>query len=584
MNEMNLAREVFGIRIAPWSADSSGQSATPMPENVDISWYGGSRIPSADPGSEAVVQALSGLMFVNGAETGRPRRFGLDVASAASGLLAGHGALAAEIGRSRGIGIETVRTSVLQAATLLAGQYIGEATSEESWAPSIRGNGSPPPFASADGRQFEIDTFDPERWAGFWRSLGVDEALLGRSWTIFQYRYVKGHCVLPAGLHTAASSARWSQVLAAADEFRVSLSPLRTCAEMSAEPGWSAGHPVLTPLAGPGRGPSAPEHASRAGDSKPLPLSGVRVVEATTRVQGPLAGLLLRMLGAEVTWIEPPQGDIGGMGAYYHRGKARVPVNVARPEGRDQLRDMIAESDVFLHNWRPGKAEEWGLSAEELAGIRPGLVFAEASGWAPLADRDHVLGTEFMVQAYTGLADTNTPVLEQPRTTRVLLCDIFGALVACEGVLAGLLQRERRDHGWKSETSLLCGSMALQSQVTSDHGSSRRTDGRPEWHLLDEPLETADGYLAITVADGAARRSLGEALGMPLHDESDKALAERFREAPAAHWEKALAEAGVPAAEVRCDVDALVHDERLAPLFEPFEGGGQAPVAPWVFE
>lgn len=581
---MDLAQEVLDSRVAPWLAASAEQSASPLLESMEISWYGGSRIPSENPASEAVMQALSGLMFVNGAEAGRPRRFGLDVASAACGLLAGHGALAAEIGRSRGIDIETVRTSVLRAATILAGQYIGEATSPEDWAPSMRGNGSPPPFASADGQLFEIETFDPERWAGFWRSLGVDGAVLGRSWSTFQYRYVKGHCVLPGDLHIAASSAQWSQIRAAADEFRLSLSPLRTYAEVSAGPGWSAGHPKLTPLAGQGRERSAPAPASRPGDAHPLPLSGMRVVEATTRVQGPLAGLLLRMLGAEVTWIEPPQGDIGGMGAYYHRGKGRVAVNVARPEGRDQLREMIAESDVFLHNWRPGKAVEWGLTAEELARVQPGLVFAEASGWAPLVDRDHVLGTEFMVQAYTALADTNTPHLQRPRTTRVLLCDIFGALVTCEGVLAGLLQRERRNHGWKSETSLLCGSMALQSQVGSHREASRRTAGRPRWDLLDEPLETADGYLAITLAEGADRRVLGEALGMSLHDGNDERLSERFREAPAAHWEKVLVEAGIPAAEVLCDLDALVHDERLAPLFEPFEDGGQAPVAPWVFE
>ncbi|GAA1421073.1 hypothetical protein GCM10009601_20640 [Streptomyces thermospinosisporus] len=581
---MDLAHEVFGMRVAPWSAALGEKSAEPLQESVDISWYGGSRIPSGHPASEAVIQALSGLMAVNGAEAGRPRRFGLDVASAACGLLAGQGALAAGIGRARGLGIERVRTSVLRAGTLLAGQYIGEATSPEDWAPSMRGDGAPPPFAAADGPLFEIETFDPERWAGFWRSLGVEGPALRRSWPIFQYRYVKGHCVLPGELHRAASSARWARIRAAADEFRVSLAPLQTHGEVSAGPGWSAGHPDLKPLAAQGRGRSTPAPASRPGDARPLPLSGMRVVEATTRVQGPLAGLLLRMLGAEVTWVEPPQGDIGGMGAYYHRGKERVAVDAARPQGRDQLRDMVAEADVFLHNWRPGKAAEWGLTAEQLARVRPGLVYGEASGWAPLADRDHVLGTEFMVQAYAGLADTNTPRHERPRTTRVLLCDIFGALVTCEGILAGLLRRERSNHGWKSETSLLCGAMALQSQAGSARGSSPRTAGRPRWNPLDEPLETADGHLAITVAEGAGRRALGEALGMPLHDGNEARLAERFREAPAAHWEKVLNEAGIPAAEVHDDLAALVHDERLAPLFEPFEDGGQAPAAPWVFE
>src|SRR5206468_884055 len=95
------------------------------------------------------------------------------------------------------------------------------------------------------------------------------------------------------------------------------------------------------------------------GADSPLPLTGIRVVEATSRIQGPFAGMLLRMLGADVVRIQPPEGDYGRAARCLHRGKDAVRLDLGTAAGRADLVDLVAGAEVFLHNWRPGKAAEW---------------------------------------------------------------------------------------------------------------------------------------------------------------------------------------------------------------------------------
>ncbi|MEU7550872.1 CoA transferase [Streptomyces sp. NPDC044571] len=573
----------LGDRRGPGAAPSEPVAAGPGGQvETRLTWYGGAAVDPFRPGGEAAVQALSGLMHVHGQEAGAPRRLGLPAASVAAGILAGHGVLAARIARARGAAVHTVETSVLRAATLLAGHYVAEATAPDPWGPAVKGTGTPPPFRSADGPAFEVETFDPGAWRHFWQALGADAAALGRSWTAFQYRYVKGYCFLPDELHAVAARTPWSRITATAAEFGLSLAALRGYREVLAEPGRSEDRALLTPLTAADGGAARPPHPGG------LPLAGLRVVEATSRVQGPLTGLLLSRLGAEVTWIEPPQGDPSGMGALFHQGKRRVGIDLGGPAGRAGLRELASTADVFLHNWRPGKAEEWGFGPADLARVNPRLVHAAASGWGSRADRDAVLGTEFMVQAYAGVTEGNTPAHRSPATTRVLLCDMFGALVTCEGVLQGLLRREREGRAWQVEASLLGGAMALQSELLlglAAGDESGRRAGRPLWLPVDEPLPTADGHLVLGADDDAARRTVCDLLGVRAGARGQAAgqVRERLRDEPAEHWEKRLTDAGLPAAVVSDDLEALPADPRLAPLFTTLGDGTRVPASPWVF-
>ena len=554
-----------------------------------MSWYGGAALPAGQPGSEAAVQALSGLMEVNGRDAGRPRRLGLDVASTAAGVLAATGVLAAAVGRRRGWEAAAVATSPLEAALVLLSHYFVVATGLGDAVPGPPLPAPGPPFRSADGAWFEIETLDPDRWRAFWAALGVDGPELGRAWTVFRWRYERAACSLPPALHEATAGRPLAELARAAAETGVSLAPLRAYADVLADPGPGAAAPVLrrlpgtapAPVEGAGAAAAAPGAAPGGGG----PLAGVRVVEATSRIQGPFAGMLLRMLGADVTRVQPPEGDYGRAALCLHRGKETVQLDLASARGRAALVDLVGGADVFLHNWRPGKAAEWGLDAASLARANPRLVHGSASGWGDRAVGRELLGTDFLVQAYAGLGHALHPAGEPPFPSRVILGDLFGALVLAEALVAALHRREQAPGAWAIESSLLAGVMTLQAPAL-DAVAAGKGDGRPRWGPLDRPVLTAEGVLVVTVEDDDAFRTLCRACevdptGAP-RSATEAALCRRLASVPAARWMDVLPAAGLPCALAPDDLAAVPADPRLAALFEPV-GAGVAPRGPWAF-
>jgi crotonobetainyl-CoA:carnitine CoA-transferase CaiB-like acyl-CoA transferase len=601
-----LALETCARRLAPLGSrpldDLAGGSVAlegdgPRVE-VDLSWYGRAAT-GARRGSEAAVQAMSGLMLVHGRDTGSPRRLGLEVASVTAGMLGAQAILAAMIGAARGISITTVQTSALEAALLLVSHRVAAATTGTEWVPVPPGPAPGPPFRSADGHWLELETLDASAWRAFWERLGAGDADLQWAWRLFRPRYFRGTCTLPVGLHETTRAHTYADLAAAADACAVSLTRVRSYDEVLAEPGFTSGHPVirrLPPSADPQRGPAPTTTASQGSD---LPLAGMRVIEATSRLQGPLAGRLLQTLGAHVVRVEPPGGDpsrtvppaVGEDGTFFlsfNRGKEPIELDLARPEQREELAELIAGADVFLHNWRPGRAAQWGLEAEDLAKINPALVYAHGSGWGELAGVSRLVGTDFLVQAYTGMGAGMSPEGRPPLTSRALLTDYMGALSTCEAALFGLYLRTRTGCGHRAGGSLFGGAMALQAHVLEALASGRergRRRGRPLWRHLDHPLATADGHIAVSVEDADDLQRLCLACDLA-PDASDPAgaetrIAERIGGGVTTEWEERIATAGVSCAAACTDLATLPRDDRLAGLFEPLGGTAWAPIAPW---
>jgi len=564
-----------------------------------ISWHGPARLGARRPASEVTIQALSGLMAVHGRDAGHPRRLGLEVASVASGLLTTQAILAALVGRSRGRTTSAIETSVLQAALVLVCHYVASATctTPDEWSRPAHGPDPGPPFCSAEGRWFEIETLEPEAWKQFWSRLGAAEADLGQAWTAFRARYFRGRCSLPTGLQQATARHGLEQLVATAAACRVSLSIVRRPQEVMLEPGMSGGHPQIEPFGDAPAG--SPTDASGAVEG--LPLEGIEVVEATSRMQGPLAGLLLQMLGAHVVRIEPPGGDpirlvapyAGNQGYFFevfNRGKDAVELDLATRSDRATLLELATGADVFLHNWRPGKAAEWGADLDALAARNPRLTYVRASGWGDAQHSRHLLGTDFLVQAYAGIGYGLRPEGEPPAPSRVLLTDCLGALVTCEGALGGLLAREQTGRGCGVDASLLAGAMTLQAHVLDAMAAERengRRGGRPVWGLIDSPLTTADGFIAIDPAESATSDRVCRVCGVDPRAgspvERDHAIAEHIRAGPSLAWEQQLCDAGIPCAAVCTDLAAIPQDPRFEPLFEPLSGTCRAPAAPWSF-
>ncbi|MDQ6605272.1 MAG: CoA transferase [Actinomycetota bacterium] len=600
-----LARQTCARRLAPLGARAAegsreGESLLDWDGHalgVDLSWYGPALVGDR-PGSEAAVQAMSGMMLVHGRDAGGPRRLGLEVASVTAGMLAAQAALAAAIGRDRGVPIATVATSALEAALLLLSHRVAAATTGSEWVPVPPGPAPGPPFRSADGHWFEIETLDASVWRAYWERLGAGDADLQRAWRLFRPRYFRGTCTLPPGLHEATRAHSLADLAAAAGACGVSLSAVRSYDEVLADPGFSAGHPLVQALREPSGagGAAAVVSAGEAG----LPLAGLRVIEASTRLQGPLAGRLLQTLGAHVVRVEPPGGDlsrsippaVGEDGTFFlsfNRGKEPVELDLARPQDRAELAELIAGADVFLHNWRPDKAAEWGLEADDLAAVNPTLVYAHGSGWGELPGVSQMVGTDFLVQAYAGVGAGITPEGRPPLPSRFLLTDYMGALSTCEAALFGLYLRGRTGRGQRVGGSLFAGAMALQAHVlealSGDQESGRRRRGRPVWTPLDHPLATADGILVLSVQDEEALHRLCLTCDVEptssAPEVTEALIAQRISGGVTADWVQRIAAAGVPCAAACTDLAALPADPRLTPLFEPLGGTAWAPVAPW---
>jgi CoA:oxalate CoA-transferase len=289
------------------------------------------------------------------------------------------------------------------------------------------------------------------------------------------------------------------------------------------------------------------------------------VLEAGRRVQAPLAAHLLGLLGAEVIRIEPPGGDplrgmppmCGDTSARWlalNRHKQAIEIDIKDPAGQQELRELAATADVFLHNWAPGKAEHFGLGAEDLTKVSPALVYAYTSGWANRLT-DPPLGTDFMVQARTGLGEVVRPADEPPAPSLMTLLDVMGGLLGAQAILAGLLYRERAGESCRAESSLLAAADLLQHGVTSRPAPGFR-----------RPLPTADGWCAPTDADARAAASFS------LRDLSTKdAIA-------------LLAAQGLHAAPVTTDLARLPGDPRFAAAISPDSRRCPAVHTPWRFE
>ena len=528
--------------------------------------------PPGRPEPEAVAQARAGLMTVHGREHGLPRRLGLDVVTAATGILAAQGTLAGLIARLRGLPVRGVTVRGTAGALQFVRHHLAIATSGGVF--PYRPAGVPgPPFRTADGVWVEIEALAGDDWAAFWRRLGLDGAdVVGAAWLPFVYRYLAGACRVPAQLPAAFGRHTLTQVRAAAGACGVAVVPVRmtpsghACAPWTIEP----------------HGATEVRDRRPGGPAATAPLQGLRVAEVTSRLQGPLAGLLLRQLGAEVTKVEPLGGDFGRHSpplagqtgaAYlaYNYGKRVVEIDYKRPAGRARLRELAADADVFLHNWPPGRAEALGLDAAAVARLNPAVVHAHASGWDGITDPPCPIAGDFVVQAYAGSGALLNPPGAAPLPTRLTLVDVTGGLLACAAVLAGLHRRERTGRGCRVGTSLVRAAAALAAS-----GASR-------WDRLDVPLRAAAGHLVVAAADPAAADGLRAACALPATATDDEVVA-RLRQATAAEWADRLPAAGVPATAVPADLARLPDDPGLAGLLERPGNACWMPGLPWSFD
>jgi crotonobetainyl-CoA:carnitine CoA-transferase CaiB-like acyl-CoA transferase len=361
--------------------------------------------------------------------------------------------------------------------------------------------------------------------------------------------------------------------------------------------------PARWPLARP---PASRDHAGRGGGLAPAtereeavaepgrsgPLEGVRVLDLSRVVTGPVCCFYLACLGAEVIRVEPPGGDptwttppfVGPAGVHYGergprdigisplrkaRGKRSVVLDLKQAAGRDLVRRLACVSDVLVENFRPGVLARLGLDHASLAPQNPRLVSCSITGFGPDGPYRERAGMDLVVQAVSGLmAKTGFPD-GPPTKVGVTIGDHVPALFATVGILAALRQRDRDGQGQLVDVAMLDGLLALLWDEPLDEYQDR---GRPERVGNGDPrgapldtYRTADGWVSIAVVGQAQWERMAAALARPElarrfpsgrsraehRDEINAAVAAWCAALPSREVVRRLDAIGVPAGEVQ---------------------------------
>lgn len=233
------------------------------------------------------------------------------------------------------------------------------------------------------------------------------------------------------------------------------------------------------------------------------PLAGLKVVEFTHMVMGPAAGVILADLGAEVTRVEPREGDhtrhLPGSGAgyfaMYNRNKHSVFLDLKSDEGLDQARALCAQADVVIENFRPGALDRLGLSYDRLSQANPGLIYYSAKGFLP-GPYESRTALDEVAQMMGGLAYMTGPP-GRPLRAGASVIDVTGGMFGVIGVLAALEERRRTGRGQLVRSSLfettafLVGQHMAQKAVTGQ-AANPMPARLSAWSIYDV-FTTADG-------------------------------------------------------------------------------------------
>ncbi len=332
-------------------------------------------------------------------------------------------------------------------------------------------------------------------------------------------------------------------------------------------------------------------------------LGGLRVLDFSRVLAGPLGTMLLGDLGATVLKVERPgAGDdtrawgppyaSDGQASYFHavnRNKHSVAADLRDPADVVALRALAAQADVLVENFRPGVMDRLGLGDGDLRPENPGLVYCSITGFG--AGQGAALpGYDLLVQALGGLMSITGEPEGPPQKAGVALVDVVAGLFATVGILAALRHRDRTGLGQRVEVDLLSSLLAAlvnQGSAYTQAGVVGRRMGNAHPSIAPYDLFAAqDGPLVLAVGNDGQFRALARVLGAPelagdprfATNPARVAHREPLREAleallaarPAADWTADLTAAGVPAGEVNDVAGAFALAERL----------GLAPVVP----
>jgi crotonobetainyl-CoA:carnitine CoA-transferase CaiB-like acyl-CoA transferase len=260
-------------------------------------------------------------------------------------------------------------------------------------------------------------------------------------------------------------------------------------------------------------------------------LTGIRVLDLSTIVAGPAASMILADLGADVIKVEPTgRGEDGRAmgphrgtwGAYFtalNRGKRSIAIDIRHPSGREAVLRIAATCDVFLENFRGGKAAALELDESSVRTRKPDIIYASLSAYGSTGPDYTRPGYDAVLQARTGIMSVTGNQGEAPVRAGVSILDMGTGVWAALGIVAALLERRNSGRGQRVDTSLFQSGVMLMSYhllyrqfagVNPKPQGSRHTAFAPYG-----AFRTADGAIMLGISSDKAFRRLAEALGNP---------------------------------------------------------------------
>lgn len=324
----------------------------------------------------------------------------------------------------------------------------------------------------------------------------------------------------------------------------------------------------------------------------PPTLTGMRVLDLSRVLAGPLCAQMLADHGAEVIKVESPSGDetrkLGppftstGESAYFaalNRGKRSVRLDLNDADHRDVLLGLIASTDLLIENFLPGTMERWGLGYEQIADSNPGLIYCSVTGFGEDGPLGGLPGYDAILQAMSGLMSLTGNEDSGPLKVGVPVVDILTAHNAVIGVLLARVEQLRSGKGQRVEVSLYDSGLSMLVPQASNwlhSGTEPRQMGNGHPNIYPYDLfRVSDGSIYIGILNDSQFGRFCKELGVPTlaTDERFKSNPQRMahRQALRSEIERAvggfssqalcaqLMKAGVPAAPVLSVSEALSH-------------------------
>lgn len=341
-------------------------------------------------------------------------------------------------------------------------------------------------------------------------------------------------------------------------------------------------------------------------DSTMGALSHIRVLDLTRVLAGPWCAQTLADFGADVIKVERPgagddtrhwgppylkdaDGADTAEAAYYlaaNRNKRSVTVDIATPEGQQIVRELAAQSDVVLENYKVGQLKKYGLDYESLRAVKPDLVYCSVTGFGQTGPYAHRAGYDFIVQGIGGFmsitGERDGEPGGGPQKAGVAIADLATGLYSTIAVLAALTHRDRTGEGQYIDMALLDVQVALLANMNTNFLASGKPPvrwGNAHPNIVPyQTFQTSDGWIIVAVGNDGQFRKFVEAGGRPeLADDERFAtnpsrvrhrdtlvpiLAEMVKARGKADWIDVLEAAGVPCGPIN-ELDEVFDNEQV---------------------